>query len=290
MSGEAQARGFEHGHDKKTAIPKGHHLQYGSLKRLCQQAEKVPKASHPGASPHENSEAIPHDTERPSGANTTSDALPLASTEAQMLTAMENYNQQLIPYVTSRQYESSILPGRQVGLNLPASPFSSRQQQQSRYDGQYEVNDTTKRDLVPVVVEEPSAHIAREARRATAAARPLANAYSQVPLTGSSLPLLPAYHLTQNIGKPYRIIRHGELIDELEPGRATTLDDACCFSEDGTFQHFLVPCKEIGKRRPATLEDLANDAIRYQEAFTHDFRWLSAHNHDHTCAATCVKK
>ena len=24
--GEAQARGFEHGHDKKTSIPKGHHV------------------------------------------------------------------------------------------------------------------------------------------------------------------------------------------------------------------------------------------------------------------------
>jgi hypothetical protein len=25
--GEAQARGFEHGHDKKTSVPKGHHIQ-----------------------------------------------------------------------------------------------------------------------------------------------------------------------------------------------------------------------------------------------------------------------
>ena len=101
-------------------------------------------------------------------------------------------------------------------------------------------------------------------RTAATGARPAANAYSQVPLTGNSLTLLPAYQLTQNIGEPYRIIRHGELMDELEPERATTLDDACCFSEDGTFQHFLVPCEETGKRRPATLEDLTKDAVRYQ--------------------------
>ena len=98
---------------------------------------------------------------------------------------------------------------------------------------------TLLRELVPIVDEEPGAHIAREARRAAAGSRPAANARSQVPFTGNSLTLLPAYQLTQNIGEPYRIIRHGELMDEVEPRRATTLDDACCFAEDGTFQHFL---------------------------------------------------
>ena len=196
----------------------------------------------------------------------------------------------LILIIIHRQYESSILPGRQVGINLPASPFSLRQQQQSKYDGLYEINNTTKRDLVPVVDGEPSAHIAREARRAAAGQRPPANAYSQVPLTGHSLTLLPAYQLTQNIGKPYSIIRQGELMDVFEPRHATSLDDACCFNEDGSFQNFLVPCEVTGGRRTATLQDLTEDAMRYEEAFTHDFRWLSAHNHDHTCAATCIKK
>ena len=79
-------------------------------------------------------------------------------------------------------------------------------------------------------------------------------------------------------------------MDDVLPGRATTLDDACCFSEDGSFQNFLVSCEETGARRTATLEDLTRDAKRYEEAFAHDFRWLSGHNHDHTCAATCIKK
>ena len=77
---------------------------------------------------------------------------------------------------------------------------------------------------------------------------------------------------------------------EVEPRRATTLDEACCFNEDGTFQHFLVADSETGERRKATLADLIKGATRYEEAFAQDFRWLSAHKHDHTCAATCIKK
>ena len=78
-------------------------------------------------------------------------------------------------------------------------------------------------------------------------------------------------------------------MDELAPRRATTLDDACCFAADGAFQHFLVPYEEIGERRKATLEDFLRDATRYEEAFAQDFRWLSAHKHDHTCSAFCIE-
>ena len=194
--GEAQARGFEHGHDKKTSIPKGYHMQYQDLKSLCLQSGEPTTAPDPDEPSPDGSGAIPPATQHPSGANASSDAPPLANKEAQMLSAMENYNQRLIPYVTSRQYESSILPGRQVGLDLPPSPFSARQQQQSRYDGQYEVDNATPRELVPIVDAESGAHIAREARRAAVGARPAVNAYSQVPLTGNSLTLLPACQLT----------------------------------------------------------------------------------------------
>ena len=79
-------------------------------------------------------------------------------------------------------------------------------------------------------------------------------------------------------------------MDEPAPKRATTSDDACCSSVNGSFQNFLVPYEETGERRKATLQDLTEDAIRYEEAFAHDFRWLSGHNHDHTCAATCSNK
>ena len=180
--GEAQARGFEHGHDKKTSIPKGHHIQYQDLKSVClqsgQQATVPEQANTPdhGESSPRGSGVMPLTLHQPSGASASSDAPPLANKEAQMLSAMENYNQRLIPYVASKQYESSILPGKQFGLDLPPSPFSARQQQQSRYDGQYEADNVTQRELVPIVEEEPGAHIAREARRAAAGSRPPANA------------------------------------------------------------------------------------------------------------------
>ena len=79
-------------------------------------------------------------------------------------------------------------------------------------------------------------------------------------------------------------------MDELAPRRATNLDDACCFAANGDVKHCLVPRAETGESRKAKLEDLLGGATRYEEAFAHDFRWLSAHNHDHTCAASCIKK
>ena len=265
-------------------------MKYNDLKLLCRQSGELAKDHDPGASPPDGSGAIPPAKQHPSGANASSDAPPVANNEPQMLSAMKNYNQRPIPYVTSRQYESSILPGEQVGLDLPPSPFSARQQQQSRYDGQYEIDNITQRELVPIVDDEPGANIAQEARRAAAGLRSAAHAYTLVPLTGNSLILLPAYQLTQNIGEPYRIIRHGELMDELAPRRATTLDDACCFAADGAFQHFLVPCEETGERRKATLEDILRDATS-KKKHSHMTSVGSAHkNHDHMCAATCTKK
>ena len=100
---------------------------------------------------------------------------------------MTTYNQQLIAYATTRQYESSVLPGRQLGIDLPPSPFSALQQRQSKYDGLLEIDETTRRDFVEIVEEEPAAHIAREQRRASAEHRRPLNTYSQLPLTGNSL-------------------------------------------------------------------------------------------------------
>ena len=54
------------------------------------------------------------------------------------------YNKQLLQYTASRQYESSVLPGRQLGLALPPSPSTPLQQRQRRYDGQVEADDATR--------------------------------------------------------------------------------------------------------------------------------------------------
>ena len=130
--GEAQARGFEHAHDKKTALPKTQTTQYHILRD---------SASHCD--------------------NQQSEADPLANQESDTNKIIKELNNQLIDYATSRQYESSILPGRQFGLMLPPSLFSALQQKQSKYDGEMEADEKTKRDLVEVVESEPPAHPAR---------------------------------------------------------------------------------------------------------------------------------
>ena len=156
-------------------------MQYQDFKSVCLQSGKQATASEQANTPDyddsslDGSGVMPPAIQHPSGAGASTNAPPLAYKEAQMLSAMENYNQRLITCVASRQYESSILPGKLFGLDLPHSAFSARQQQQSRYDGQYEADNTTMRELLPSLDEEPSANIAREARRAAADSRPPAS-------------------------------------------------------------------------------------------------------------------
>ena len=151
-----------------------------------------------------------------------------------------------------------------------------------------EADNVTKRPLVEIVDKEPSAHIAREERRAAAEHRPPVHAYSQLPLTGSSLTLLPAYQLLQNFGKAFRIIDRGEMTPEADARHrrpAPKLEDVCSFRNDGGFEHFTMPNGKM-----ATTEDLIDDAMKWERAFSHDYRWLSDYNHNHACASTCVKK
>ena len=61
------------------------------------------------------------------------------------------YNQSLIASASTRQYESAILTAEQVGVEVPPSPFTQKQQQQSRYDGQMEEDGISKRPTVKVV-------------------------------------------------------------------------------------------------------------------------------------------
>ena len=281
--GEAQARGFAHGHDKKTSIPKGHRVQYQDLKTVTSRHRELQQKHKKTTSTEtEETDAV---AERPPSEN---DHQATSTNTGQ--TEMEAHNERLKHYVTTRQYESSTLPGKQLGINLPLTPFSDRQQQQSRYDGEYEIDGTTQRELVPVVAAEPAAHIARANRKADAQGIPHRNAYSHVPLTGHALTLQPAYQLTQNIGEPHKVIRHGELPEESTHKCTANLNDTHCFAEDGTFQHFLIRDEHTDRRRKPSLQELHNDAKAYEEAYAHDTRWLSAHNHDHTCATTCIKK
>ena len=54
---------------------------------------------------------------------------------------------------------------------------------------------------------------------------------------------------------------------------------------DGSVHTFLLPNGES-----PTKEDLIADAEQWERCFSTDVRFLSAHNQDHACATTCVKK
>ena len=165
--------------------------------------------------------------------------------------------------------------------------FSTLQQPQSKCDGLFKEDEQTRRDFVEIVEQEPAAHIAREQRQAAAEHRRPLNPYSQVPRTGNSVTLLPGYQLLQNFDSDYTIIGRGEMHDaDICPQQSLIkFWDVCRFDDDGSFQHFINADGVV-----ATPADLRKEAAKWELAFAHDTRWLSAHNHDHTCSTTCVKK
>ena len=175
--------------------------------------------------------------------------------------SMRAFNSRLIDFTASRQYESSVLPAKQLGLQLPLSPFSQRQQQQSRYDGLMERDDVTQRPLVEVVGQEAPAHILRERRKAASTQREPLNSYSQLPLTGCPLSTLPGYQLPQYFGHDRPVSEEGE-----------TLETAACqhrlnrvpwvFNEDGSLDQFVTP-----DGRQACKTDFQNDAERWERPF-----------------------
>ena len=278
---------------KKTAIPKSQTIQYQILKSFAHTYEKKDSGADPANQhDHTNTGQDEELLRRPGEHEQRQrDAEPLANRQTETIEVMRKFNDQLMDYATSRQYESSTLPGRQLGLALPPSPFSELQQRQSKYDGQFEADEKTRRDLVEVVAKEPPAHILREARTAATEGRPQMTAYTQVPLTGCSLTLLPGYQLLQNFGREHRIIEQGEMmpsVNAIHEHSEATLDDVCVFAADAVFESFRKPSGTPGQEVDA--QDMINDATNWEAAYAHDYRWLSGHNHDHVCATTCVKK
>ena len=113
----------------------------------------------------------------------------------------------------TRQYESDVLPARQLGQIVPPSPFSEKQQRQSRYDGLPELDGRSTRPLVEVSASEPLAHIARENRAAAHGNRLPRHHYTEIPLTGCQLSTTPYYQLPQSFMSPFPLSVEGELLD-----------------------------------------------------------------------------
>ena len=286
--GEGQGRGFEHAHSRNTAYPKGYLIQRDILRAAS--ASRRTRAAFQRVEAQDRADR-PVDAATPDRADTpvedaTHEAATESNTKPTLSPAAVRYNEALIQHTATRQYESSVLPGRQLGLHLAPPPFTPLQQRQSRYDGQLEADDVTQRPLVQITESEPPAHMARELRVAQAERRPARVAYGNVPLTGHGVTLMPGYQLLENLGAEHLVPRGGELPPLPARTRpARSLAEICVCDEYGRFLHFLKPDGSA-----ATSGDLKRDAECWELAFAEDYRWLSAHSHDHTCATTCVKK
>ena len=76
--------------------------------------------------------------------------------------------QELLRAASSLQYDSAVVPGRQLDVPLRPEPFSQLQQRRCHHDGEVEEmhDDAPRRPLIPVTEPEPNGHISAEAQRA----------------------------------------------------------------------------------------------------------------------------
>ena len=251
---EAQARGFAHGHGKVHSIPDGVTGLKQCLEKVTAQITKL------GLHPTEE------------------------LVERMVTKYTETYNQGVIASASTRQYESSTLTAKQLGLQLPDAPFSETQQRQSRYDGGTEDDDPkTKRPFVAVRQAELPAHITRDRRRLQFEHQPCRNEYKELPLTGSQLCTAAHYLL------PHSFCQEPQLGEEGECEESNVLQLAglpWVFDEvTGELLHFIA---EINGRQADAL-DFHKDAVVFEKCFGRDVRFLHSHNHDHNCSGTCVK-
>jgi hypothetical protein len=192
------------------------------------------------------------------------------------------YNECLIASASTRQYESAKLPARQLGQEVRPSPFSEKQQRQSRYDGGLEDDGITVRRLVPVVPSEPPAHIALEQRNADHGRHALREVY-RVPLTGCQLCVAPDYLLPHSFDQDFLLGEEGEVEDSDAAqlaGLPWEFDRA-----SGELKHFSTNLQG----HLATEADFERDAKVFEECFARDVRFSHGRNHDHDCSGTCVK-
>ena len=253
---EAQARGFAHGHGKIHSIPDG-------VTGLRQCLEKV------------TAEITSH------GLHPTDELV-----ERMVTKYTETYNQAVIASASTRQYESSTLTAKQLGLELPEPPFTELQQRQSRFDGGTEDGTSTQRTFVAVRQAELPAHITRARRQLQFEHQPYRNEYKEVPLKGSQLCTAPLYLLHHSFGQEPQLGEEGEC-EESEEGNVKKLTGVPWMFDEvtGELSHFIA---DIDGRQ-AEAVDFHKDAVVFEKCFGRDVRFLHSHNHDHNCSSTCVK-
>ena len=232
---------------------------------------------------------------------------------------LQRWNENLLGFVSTCQYESGVLTGSQFGIHLDPEPFSQKQQAQSRMDGQLEADGVTYRQKLDVTASEPFAHIAAEERAAAAERRPSLNAYRAVPLTGCELSMFPNYRLPVKLqcleqvpevrdeGVPLQAPEgQGQRVPcQAQEARSQGVPfhepeaqgQSAQFAEPAALQ--WLPWASDGKGQVhgvlnvkgclASTNELREDAEQWARSFSLDSRFLQHANHMHDCSATCVK-
>ena len=94
---EAQMRGYAHGHGKSHGVPNGHDEQKQIIQNVIAQITRL------------------------------GNDVDTATIEEVVQAATAEYKEKLIASASTRQYESDVLPARQLGQTVPPSPFSEKQ-------------------------------------------------------------------------------------------------------------------------------------------------------------------
>ena len=250
---EAQGRGFAHGHEKITSVPR---MRAARLKQLFTAVA----------------------TER--------------GGEDELARWCKRAREELLRAACSLQYDSAILSGAQLQVDLLPEPFSKVQQRRSRFDGEVEEMDDNAplRAEIKTTAPEPNGHIRAEAEKATAEQRPQCRAYQDLPLTGAFQSLMPMYRRPDSFG---RIIVPDEF------GYYPNENASAQFSHAGglrdILQHYEIAAggEVVGFRMPdgttATPADVDADSKAWATSFARDQRAGFIQNHNHDCTATCVK-
>ena len=122
----------------------------------------------------------------------------------------ETYNQDLIASASTRQYDSSTLTAKQLGVNVPDAPFNEQQQHQSRIDRGIEDDRVTKRTFVAVRQAELPAHITPDRRKLQFEEQLCRHEYKELSLNCCQLCIATHYLLHYSFSQEPQVGEEGE--------------------------------------------------------------------------------
>ena len=193
----------------------------------------------------------------------------LQQPDADLDAALKYWRRTTIDYAKSLLQESATWTGKSLGLELAPIGFTTEQQRQTRFDGGNE-EDGQQRPYLAVSEADVDGHMQREQALAWAEKRSC-RGYMDVPLTGACNSQLPCYRLPGAFGG---IADANSSLSRL-PWEKTA---------DGTA---VVVSKATSK--PATFEELREDALLFSKAFAEDVRKCFFFSQMHKCVESCVK-